>query len=168
VLIMTSNVGSHRIMAAKGNRDEAVKAVNEELNRTFRPEFLNRIDDKIVFDPLTRENMDQILDIQLKRVVKLLAARELKIEVTPAARTTVCDIGYDPVFGARPLKRAITQYLLNPMSKAIVGGGYINGDTIKVDVEPGDNGEQNLTFERIPGPAEEGQQKGAPQIAARA
>jgi ATP-dependent Clp protease ATP-binding subunit ClpB len=149
VVIMTSNVGSHRIMEAAGNRELATKAAMEELTRAFRPEFLNRIDDKIVFDALTRANMDLILDIQLKRVRKLLAARELNVEVTTAARQLVCDVGYDPVYGARPLKRAITTYLLNPMSRAIVGGDYQPGDTIRVDAE-----EDALTFERIPGAKE--------------
>ncbi|MEZ4316746.1 MAG: ATP-dependent chaperone ClpB [Myxococcota bacterium] len=151
VVIMTSNVASSKIMAAGGDRDKAIREVNAELNKAFRPEFLNRIDDKIVFDPLTRENMDYILDIQLKRVRRLLDARELKLEVTKEARTKIADLGFDPAFGARPLKRAITQYLMNPMSQAIVGGGYIAGDTIKVDLE----GEDAITFERIPGPDSE-------------
>jgi ATP-dependent Clp protease ATP-binding subunit ClpB len=146
VLIMTSNIGSHRIMDAGGDRDKAVKAVNEELTKAFRPEFLNRIDEKIVFDPLTREDMDHIFSIQLKRVESLLAARELLIDVTPAASTAICNAGFDPAYGARPLKRSITTLLMNPMSGAIVGGGYEAGDTIKVRLE-GDN----LTFECIPG-----------------
>ena len=145
VLIMTSNVGSHRIMEAAGDRDKAQKAVQEELARQFRPEFLNRIDDKIVFDPLTRKDMDSILTIQLKRVAKLLTQRDLKLQVTDAAKTAVADAGFDPLYGARPLKRAITTYLMNPMSRAIVGGDYLPGDTIKVDVEGDD-----LTFERVP------------------
>jgi len=149
VIIMTSNCGSHRIMEAKGDRAKAIQAVKEESERSFRPEFLNRIDDKIVFDPLTREDMDKIFDIQLKRVRKMMAARELKIEVTPAARTLICDIGFDPLYGARPLKRAITTYLMNPMSRAIVGGDYGPNDTVKVDAEG-----EALTFERIPGPVE--------------
>src|SRR5690606_714456 len=117
VMIMTSNVGSHRIMEAGGDRAKAVAAVNEELNRTFRPEFLNRVDDKIVFDPLTRKDMDRILEIQLRRVRALLEARDLQLEVDAEARTAVADLGFDPAFGARPLKRAIQQYLMNPMSK---------------------------------------------------
>jgi ATP-dependent Clp protease ATP-binding subunit ClpB len=152
VIILTSNVGSHRIMEAKGDREKASAAALEELQKQFRPEFLNRIDDKIVFDPLTRGDMDHILEIQLKKVRRLLGEREIKLEVTPAARKVVADLGFDPAYGARPLKRAITQYLLNPMSNAIVGGGYLPNDTVKVDVESGDNGEENLTFERILGP----------------
>ena len=153
VIILTSNVGSHRIMEAKGDRAKATAAALEELQKAFRPEFLNRIDDKIVFDPLTRSDMDQILDFQLKRVRKMLAERELKLEVSQAARKVVADLGFDPAYGARPLKRAITQYLLNPMSNTIVGGGFMPNDMIKVDVETDkDNGEENLTFERVLGP----------------
>ncbi len=159
VVIMTSNVASSKIMEAKGDRERAIREVNAELNRAFRPEFLNRIDDKIVFDPLTREDMDHILAIQLRRVQKLLDARELKLEVSEAARTKIADLGFDPAFGARPLKRAITQYLMNPMSQAIVAGGYQPGDTIKVDLE-GDA----ITFERIPGP--ESDPNAAPRITA--
>jgi ATP-dependent Clp protease ATP-binding subunit ClpB len=150
VMIMTSNIGARRIMDAGSDREKAVTGVMEELRRTLKPEFLNRIDDVIVFDALTRDNMDFIFDIQLKRVGKLLAQRELLIEVTSEARTALCDAGFDPTFGARPLKRAIQQYLLNPMSKAIVGGDYASGDTVKVDLE-----EDLVTFERIPAPDEE-------------
>ncbi len=149
VMIMTSNIGARRIMDAGSDREKAVNGVMEELRRTLKPEFLNRIDDVIVFDALTRANMDYIFDIQLKRVGKLLAQRDLLIEVSPSARTALCDAGFDPTFGARPLKRAIQQYLLNPMSKAIVGGDYGIGDTVKVDLE-----DDNITFERVPAPEE--------------
>ena len=120
----------------------------EELKRTVKPEFLNRIDDVIVFDALTREDMNTIFDIQMKRVKRLLAARFLEIEVTEDAKQALCDAGFDPAFGARPLKRAIQQYLLNPMSKAIVAGGYGPGDTVKVMLD-GDAADGNIAFERI-------------------
>ena len=135
VLIMTSNIGARKIMDAAGDREKAKTAVMEELKRTVKPEFLDRIDDVIVFDALTRDNMNHIFDIQLKRVKRLLADRFLEIEVTENAKQALCDAGFDPAFGARPLKRAIQQYLLNPMSKAIVAGGYGPGDTVRVDVE---------------------------------
>jgi ATP-dependent Clp protease ATP-binding subunit ClpB len=153
VLIMTSNIGARKIMDAAGDREKAEKAVLEELKRTVRPEFLNRIDDVIVFDALTRDNLNFIFDIQMRRVHKLLAARHLSITVSEPAKTALCDAGFDPAFGARPLKRAIQQYLLNPMSKAIVGGGYGLGDSVRVDVEPGEDGV--ITFERIPAPDED-------------
>ena len=154
VLIMTSNIGARKIMEAAGDREKAQTAVMEELKRTVKPEFLNRIDDVIVFDALTRENMNHIFDIQLKRVKRLLADRFLEIEVTEGAKQALCDAGFDPAFGARPLKRAIQQYLLNPMSKAIVAGGYGPGDTVRVDVE-GTGEDSQISFERIPAPDEE-------------
>ena len=150
VVIMTSNIGSRKIIEAGGDRERAVHDVMEALRKELRPEFLNRIDDVIVFDALTRENMDAIFDIQMRRVNKLLAARQLTSSVTAGARTALCDAGFDPAFGARPLKRAIQQYLLNPMSKAIVQGGYGPGDTIVVDTE-GEGEDAQITFERIPG-----------------
>jgi ATP-dependent Clp protease ATP-binding subunit ClpB len=154
VMIMTSNVGSRKIMEAKGNREKMKQDVFSELNRRFRPEFLNRIDDKVIFDALTRENIDLIFDIQMRRVRRLLDDRQLHIEVTPAAKDSLCDAGFDPDFGARPLKRSIQQYLLNPMSKAIVSGSYGTNDTIKVDIEKDDFGIEQLTFEHVPAPEE--------------
>jgi ATP-dependent Clp protease ATP-binding subunit ClpB len=153
VMIMTSNIGSRKIIEAAGDRERAVTDVMEELRRTLKPEFLNRIDDVIVFDALTRGDMDHIFRIQLKRVQKLLGSRQLDIDVTPTALNALCDAGFDPLYGARPLKRAIQQYLLNPMSKEIVGGGYIAGDTVKVDAE-GEGDDMEITFERVPGPEE--------------
>ena len=150
VLIMTSNIGSRYLFEHQGEREKAVSAVMDALRKEFRPEFLNRIDDIIVFDALNRADMDHILKIQLKRVEKLLAPRELHITITPAASTALADAGFDPAYGARPLKRAIQNYLLNPMSKAIVAGGYGPGDTIKVDLEGDD-----ITFERVPAPDED-------------
>ena len=151
VMILTSNVGAHKIIEAGGNAAEAEGAVRAELQRKFRPEFLNRIDDIVFFDALTRDNMDHIFNIQLNRVRRLLSDRQLNIEVTDAARTSLCDAGFDPTYGARPLKRAIQQYLLNPMSRAIVSGGYQPRDTVHVDLTD----EDQIKFERIPAPPEE-------------
>ncbi len=153
VMIMTSNIGSRKIMAAAGDRERAVREVNEEMRRTLKPEFINRIDDIIVFDALTRDDMDHIFKIQMKRVAKLLDSRSLLIDVSPEAATALCDAGFDPAFGARPLKRAIQQYLLNPMSKAIVSGNYGVGDAVRVDAE-GEGEDAQITFERIPAPEE--------------
>ena len=150
VVIMTSNIGSRKIMDAGGDRERAVADVMNALRKELRPEFLNRIDDVIVFDALTRDNMDHIFTIQMKRVRRLLETRQLDVEVSDDARTALCDAGFDPTFGARPLKRAIQQYLLNPMAKAIVAGGYAPGDTVKVGVE-GEGDESRITFERVAG-----------------
>ncbi|MDP6933315.1 MAG: ATP-dependent chaperone ClpB [Myxococcota bacterium] len=150
VLIMTSNVGSHRIIEAGGDRDRAEREVMDELRRRFKPEFLNRIDDTVMFDALTRQDMDAIFDIQLVRVRALMADRDLQIRVSDDARTALCDAGFDPTFGARPLKRSIQQYLLNPMARAIVSGGYQSGDTIVVDTQG-----EDISFTRIPGEPDE-------------
>jgi ATP-dependent chaperone ClpB len=151
VLIMTSNIGSRKILAAGSDREKAVNDVMAELRRTLKPEFLNRIDDIIVFDALTRQDMDFIFGIQMRHVRKLLADRQLNIEVTQTAQTVLCDAGFDPDYGARPLKRIIQTHLLNPMSKAIVSGGYGAGDTIKVDME-GQGEDSQITFEHVPAP----------------
>jgi ATP-dependent Clp protease ATP-binding subunit ClpB len=147
VLIMTSNVGSHKIMELANERAKMEAEVMGELRRAFKPEFLNRIDDIIIFDALRRADMDKILEVQLRRVRKLLTDRQLSLTVMLAAMTAVAEAGFDPVFGARPLKRAIQQHLLNPMSKSIVAGGYMPGDTVAVDVDSG--GE--IAFHRVPG-----------------
>ncbi len=149
VVIMTSNVGSRHLLEAAGDAKAAEGKVLEELRKAFRPEFLNRIDDTIVFEPLGRQHMDKILEIQMTRVHNLLVDRELNVTLTDEVKTELADAGYDPVFGARPLKRAIQQYLLNPMSRAIVGGGYGPGDTIAVTME----GDQ-FSYTRIPAPEE--------------
>ncbi len=150
VVIMTSNIGSHKILEAGSDRAKAVAAVESELLSAVRPELLNRIDNRIVFDALTRENMDQILDIQLERVRRMLAERDLSLVVSQAARTLICDVGYDPAFGARPLKRAVTNHMLNPMSSSIIEGGYLPGDTIRVDAEG-----TTLGFERVAGDSDD-------------
>ena len=149
VMIMTSNVGSRHLLQAGDNREEAERKVLEELHASFRPEFLNRIDDRILFAPLTRENMGPILEIQLGRVRQLLKGRQLELQLTDEAKEAICEAGFDPDSGARPLKRAIQQYLLNPMAKQIVSGGYEPGDTVRVDSDG-----ESITSEHVPGSAD--------------
>jgi len=138
VLIMTSNLGSHYIVEAGAVASPEGWALVEERVRTelrnhFRPEFLNRVDDIVVFRPLSREDIDKIVDLQLARLDKLLAERHLTLELTPAARELLADRGYDPVYGARPLKRVIQMMLQNPMALTLLEGGYIPGDRIIAD-----------------------------------
>jgi ATP-dependent Clp protease ATP-binding subunit ClpB len=121
------------------------KKVMEELRKTFRPEFLNRVDDVVVFHRLLRAELDRIVDLQLERLRKLLRERDLDLELSPAARTFLGDEGYDPVFGARPLKRAITRHVQDPLARRLLEGGYSPGDTIVVDR---DAGSDDLTFSR--------------------
>jgi ATP-dependent Clp protease ATP-binding subunit ClpB len=110
-------------------------AVLEELQGTLRPEFLNRIDDIIVFRPLSRENLAEIVAIQLRHLERLLAARHLRLEVTPEAREFLADRGYDPVYGARPLKRVIQRELQNPIALEVLEGNFHEGDTVRVERE---------------------------------
>jgi ATP-dependent Clp protease ATP-binding subunit ClpB len=146
VIIMTSNVGSQLPSAAwddspsspaspkAGVGDRTVSdAMMGELRRTFRPEFLNRIDDIVVFHRLTRHELDSIVDIQLGRLRKLLADRDLEIELTRDALRFLGDEGYDPIYGARPLKRAIMRRIQDPLAAHLLKGEFLPGDTILVE-----------------------------------
>jgi ATP-dependent Clp protease ATP-binding subunit ClpB len=138
VIILTSNIASPTIqeMTQKGAKPDAIRRrVLEELRSVFRPEFLNRIDETIVFGPLERAEIAQIAEIQLGKLRKLLAARKIALELSDAARTKLAEEGYDPVFGARPLKRVIQQRLQNPLALKILQGEFREGQTVKVDVD---------------------------------
>jgi ATP-dependent Clp protease ATP-binding subunit ClpB len=137
VIIMTSNVGSHMILEAAGSEDWATieKQVLLALRAQFRPEFLNRVDDVIVFHPLGKEEIGRIVDLQLQRMDKLLADRNLTLELTPEARALIAAEGYDPAFGARPLKRAIQRLVQNPLALAVLEGQFTDGDHIRAVVE---------------------------------
>ncbi|HEX7240890.1 MAG TPA: ATP-dependent chaperone ClpB [Longimicrobiaceae bacterium] len=143
VVIMTSNLGSPLILEQSARlrdpdtRVEVETAVLGELRRAFRPEFLNRVDDVIVFRPLGTEDLTVIVDIQLRKLERLLADRKLRLEVTDAAKKHVADEGYDPAYGARPLKRAIQRLVQNPLAIRVLEGEFREGDTIVVDHEPG-------------------------------
>ena len=147
VLIMTSNIGSPYILEIGTQNWEQVETkVLELLRQTFRPEFLNRVDDVIIFRPLSSQDIAKIVDLQIKRVERLVAERKLRLEVTPAAKQLIVAEGYDPVYGARPLKRAIQRLLQNPLALAVLQGQYTEGDTVRVDRAKDGN---RLTFERI-------------------
>jgi ATP-dependent Clp protease ATP-binding subunit ClpB len=152
VLIMTSNIGSPYILEhGTSNWEQVETKVLELLRQGFRPEFLNRVDDVVIFRPLGREQIDRILDLQGARVAALLADRKLSLELTPAARGLLVAEGYDPVYGARPLKRAVQRLLQNPLALAVLEGEYQEGDVIRVDRAADGAG---LAFERVPGAAE--------------
>jgi len=147
VVIMTSNIGSPVIMDltnSNASQEEIRSVVLEELRGEFRPEFLNRIDEIIVFKPLTRDQTGKIVEIQLGNLRKQLAARRMNLELTDRARALLADEGYDPVYGARPLKRAIQQRIQNPLAMSILQGEFREGDTVRVDVD----GEKTFTFSR--------------------
>jgi len=136
VLIMTSNIGSQFILNESDAARRNGKAL-DALRGHFRPEFLNRIDEIIIFDRLRQEDLKRIVNIQLGRVYKRLASRGLKMELSDAAAELVASHGYDPVYGARPLKRAIQHDILDPLSMAILSGTFPEGSTIHVDVHDG-------------------------------
>jgi ATP-dependent Clp protease ATP-binding subunit ClpB len=138
VVIMTSNIASLVIqeLTQRGASQDAVRTrVIEELRGSLRPEFLNRIDEVIVFQPLSREQIGEIIEIQLGRLRKLLADRKLSLQLTEAARQKLAEEGYDPVYGARPLKRVIQQRLQNPLALALLQGTFREGDIVLVEVD---------------------------------
>ena len=139
VIIMTSNLGSHLIQEMNYDDYEAMKlAVMEIVSAHFRPEFINRIDETVVFHALGKEHMQGIATIQLARLRKRLAERELGLEISPAALAQLVEVGYDPVFGARPLKRAIQTHLENPLAQRILAGDFLPGSTVHVDYKDGE------------------------------
>ena len=139
---MTSNLGSNVILDnidQNGNiKEEAKEQIDRLLKQTFRPEFLNRLDDTVLFTPLTRENVYKIIDIMLKKLESRLEKQNLKLEVTQAAKDLIVDGGYDVTFGARPLKRYIESNVETKVAKAILQGNMDEGDTIVVDAKDGE------------------------------
>ena len=141
VIILTSNVGSHHIMAI--DDEEAMKkAVTEDLREAFRPEFLNRLDEIIIFHRLDRAQLREIVDVQLRNFERRLVDRDMRLEVSDRAKDFLTNVGYDPTYGARPLKRAIQRYLENGLAEDILAGRFSGGDTIRVDA-----GDGRLVFE---------------------
>jgi len=134
VIIMTSNIGSQFIME-DSTSEGRTRLVMDALRQHFRPEFLNRIDEIIIFDRLTEEELKRIVEIQLKRLVRRLENQKITLELSDAAKALIASHGYDPVYGARPLKRAIQKDILDPLSMDILEGKFHEGQTIKVDVE---------------------------------
>ena len=135
IIILTSNLGSQFLSnLAEGQKVEDVEPqVMEVVRGHFRPEFLNRLDEIILFHRLAAEHMGPILDIQVCRVQKLLADRKIRIELSDGARAWLGRVGYDPVYGARPLKRAVQKYLQDPLADAILRGEIPDGTTVLVD-----------------------------------
>jgi ATP-dependent Clp protease ATP-binding subunit ClpB len=143
VIIMTSNIGSERILEFSGKTDSVAydrmkEAVLTEMRHHFRPEFLNRVDEIVVFHSLTEEDLKKILQIQLQRLRARLAERHINIELTPAAETHLAREGYDPVYGARPLKRAIQKELETPLGRRLLSGQINDGDRVIVDWKDGE------------------------------
>ena len=134
VIIMTSNLGSQYIQDLGGrNRKEMESRVTEALRQAFKPEFLNRVDEIVIFNNLGRGEIKAIVDIQLRRLAKMLAERKISLEVTDEAKTFLAENGYDPVYGARPLKRTIQKLIQDPLAMRILQGDFKDGDKVKVD-----------------------------------
>ena len=145
VIVMTSNLDSQMIMQMAGQPSEDIKdAVWAEVKQHFRPEFLNRIDETVVFHALDLKNIQSIAKIQLQLLEKRLEKLEMKLEVSPEALLELAKVGFDPVFGARPLKRAIQQRIENPVSKLILQGKFGPKDVIPVNVRDGE-----FSFDRV-------------------
>ena len=142
IIILTSNLGSQYLLDGideNGNiSEEARKGVMEELRRNFRPEFLNRLDETIFFRPLTKDNLNGIIDIMLAQLRKRLADRSLGLEVTDKAKELIIDRGYDPVYGARPLRRYLQSSLETLVARKILSGDIDADSTITVDAENGE------------------------------
>jgi ATP-dependent Clp protease ATP-binding subunit ClpB len=137
VLVMTSNVGSQALFELQNtDPSRARKEAMDALRAAFRPEFLNRVDDIVMFNPLGHEQLDRIVDLQLARVATLLAGRNVRIELTPAARKLVLSEGFDPAYGARPLRRAVQRLVQDPLAMEILEGHILPGALVRVDVDP--------------------------------
>jgi ATP-dependent Clp protease ATP-binding subunit ClpB len=143
VVIMTSNLGSQYLLEME-NKDSARALVEELLQRSFRPEFLNRIDETIVFEPLDRKSLRHIIDIQIAALARRLHERKIAIELTDAGKERLIEEGFDAKYGARPLKRVIQRKLLDGIALKLLTGDFRDGDTIKVDAD-----QEGFLFSRI-------------------
>jgi ATP-dependent Clp protease ATP-binding subunit ClpB len=146
IVIMTSNVGSQYITEFAKSGDEAAmrSMLDEALRATFRPEFLNRVDDVVVFHSLSMEQLATIVELQLALVRERLAERKITLEVTPAAAERLAMDGFDPVFGARPLKRLIQREVVDRVARELIGGQVSDGDTVTIDVIGDELGVQSV------------------------
>ncbi len=139
VIIMTSNLGSSYLISSDPDQDAEVRSqVMEALRANFRPEFLNRIDEIIIFKSLTRDQIGEIVEVQIAHVARRLADRDITLTVTESAREMVATLGYDPTFGARPLKRVIQKHLLDPLAMKLLSGEILDGDNVVIDYRDGE------------------------------
>jgi ATP-dependent Clp protease ATP-binding subunit ClpC len=174
IMIMTSNIGSDLIkgggpsfglhpkgkaMEAERNYQQIKETVMKEVERHFRPEFIGRLDDVIVFRPLSRANMEQIVELELNKVTKRLVEHGLKIEVAPEAKEFLVEKGTNADFGARPLRRAIEQHVEDPLSEEILRGNFKGKDLIKISVKTEEDKSKHLYFDALASGAVEGEQK---------
>jgi ATP-dependent Clp protease ATP-binding subunit ClpB len=144
ILVLTSNLGSQFLTDPALDDEQREAAVREMVQQAFRPEFLNRLDDMVVFQALTPDDLAQIVSLYVDRLARRLSGRRLELAVTPDARAWLAERGYEPAYGARPLRRLMQRQIDDQLARAILAGDVRDGDTVRVDVAPG--GEQ-LTVE---------------------
>jgi ATP-dependent Clp protease ATP-binding subunit ClpB len=137
VLIMTSNVGSQFIVA-EADEERMREEIENTLSSHFKPEFLNRIDDVVIFHRLTKDQIKRIVDLQVEQLVRRVRERGIEVELTDRARELLANLGYDPTYGARPLKRVIQKRLVDRLALAMLEGEFTDGDSVEVDVADGD------------------------------
>ncbi|HXQ97406.1 MAG TPA: AAA family ATPase, partial [Candidatus Limnocylindrales bacterium] len=166
VIVMTSNVGSAAISELAGrDAERARREAMEALRAAFRPEFLNRVDEIVMFNPLGKQQLAKIVDLQLKDAMKLLAERNVTVELTPAARELVLAEGFDPAYGARPMRRAMQRLVQDPLAMKILDGTILPGDHVIADV---DTATRQMRFQRKPSAANPEKRVATPKAAARA
>jgi ATP-dependent Clp protease ATP-binding subunit ClpB len=144
IVILTSNLGSMFLTDPTLDREAQRESVMAAVRASFKPEFLNRLDEIVVFEALTKEQLTHIVDLQLASLERRLAVRRIAIEVTPAAKEWLAEVGYDPAYGARPLRRLIQTAIGDPLARLLIGGEIVDGGSVTVDV-----GEEGLTL--VPG-----------------
>ncbi|MFC2092161.1 ATP-dependent chaperone ClpB, partial [Elusimicrobiota bacterium] len=144
ILIMTSNIASNLI--ANSGSDDTNKVVMEEMKNTFKPEFLNRIDEIIIFSNLTKDNIKEIVEIQVKRIKKYLTDKNINLQISTGTKALLAEIGYDRQYGARPIKRTIEKMIINPLANKLIAGELEENDTVKVDVSAGS---KELKFKKV-------------------
>jgi len=154
VMIMTSNVGSQYI-AAEAVEERARDQVEEALTQTFPPEFLNRIDDVVIFQRLTKEDLGKIVEIQVGNLAGRVRERGIEIELTERARELLGNLGFDPTYGARPLKRVIQKQLVDKLALRLLEGEFAEGDTVAVDASDGELTFRKATTAKAESPAKE-------------
>lgn len=150
LIILTSNLGSAAILEAGGNREAARDAVMAAVRSHFRPEFVNRVDEFVVFDGLSQSQIASIVRLQAKRVADRLASKKIKLDLDESAVEYLAAVGYDPVFGARPVKRAVQRELETGLAKALLRGDIVDEDGVRVSA-PGGAKADRLVFDRVPG-----------------
>jgi ATP-dependent Clp protease ATP-binding subunit ClpB len=136
ILVLTSNLGSQFLSDASLTRAQKQEAVDTMIRQAFKPEFINRLDDIVLFTSLTEDDLGQIVSLYVDRLARRLGDRRLELAVTPAARTWLAERGYDPIYGARPLRRLMQRQIDDKLARALLGGDIVDGDTVLVEVGP--------------------------------